>query len=118
MIWQTDSKNWTLDAQPIVMGILNVTPDSFSDGGDFSSTEAAVDRAMQMISEGAEIVDVGGESTRPNAAPVDLEEELQRVIPVVQALSDRSDVSISIDTRKVEVARQAVQAGASMYSII
>jgi len=113
MIWQTNRKSWSFDNCPMVMGILNVTPDSFSDGGKFTKVELAVDRAMQMVSEGAEIIDIGGESTRPNADPVGLEEELQRVIPVIEALASRSDVSISIDSRKVEVARRAVDAGAT-----
>lgn len=116
MIWETDRKRWTFDTQPHVMGILNVTPDSFSDGGDFTRVKVAVNRAMQMVSEGAEIIDIGGESTRPNADPVDVDEELQRVIPVIKALSECSDVPISIDTRKVEVARQAVGVGATIIN--
>ncbi len=116
MIWQTNRKSWSFDNCPMVMGILNVTPDSFSDGGKFTKVELAVDRAMQMVSEGAEIIDIGGESTRPNADPVGLEEELQRVIPVIEALASRSDVSISIDSRKVEVARRAVDAGATIIN--
>jgi dihydropteroate synthase len=116
MIWQTAHKSWSFKACPIVMGILNVTPDSFSDGGHFTQVEVAVEHALQMVSEGAEIIDIGGESTRPNADPVGLEDELQRVIPVIEALAARSDVSISIDTRKVEVARQAVDAGASIIN--
>ena len=73
MIWQTNRKSWSFNTCPITMGILNVTPDSFSDGGKYSKIELAVDRAMQMVSEGAEIIDIGGESTRPNADPVGLE---------------------------------------------
>ena len=116
MIWQTNRRSWSFGTCPVVMGILNVTPDSFSDGGKFTQVEAAVERAMQMVSEGAEIIDIGGESTRPNADPVGLEEELQRVIPVIEALAGRTDVSISIDTRKVEVASRAVDAGAMIIN--
>ncbi|RMD68697.1 MAG: dihydropteroate synthase [Gammaproteobacteria bacterium] len=98
------------------MGILNVTPDSFSDGGLFFSTEAALRRAEAMVEEGAAIIDVGGESTRPGAQPVPLEEELRRVIPVIRALKRRLSIPISIDTRKPEVMRRAVEAGASMIN--
>ena len=116
MIWKTGSKKWELDARPVVMGILNVTPDSFSDGGKYTQVESAVDRAMQMVAEGAEIIDIGGESTRPNAAPVELDVEMKRVIPVIRALADRSKVTLSVDTRKVEIARQAVLAGATVIN--
>ncbi|MDQ3661692.1 MAG: dihydropteroate synthase [Actinomycetota bacterium] len=96
----------------VVMGVLNVTPDSFSDGGRFTDPAAAVAHALSMVAAGAAIVDVGGESTRPGAGPVSAEEELARVLGVITELSERSDVLISIDTRKPEVARLAVQAGA------
>ena len=98
-------------SQPQIMGILNVTPDSFSDGGQHHHKEQAVQRALQMIEECASIIDIGGESTRPNASPVELEEEIQRVIPVVEALA-KYDVVISIDTSQPEVIRAAVKAGA------
>lgn len=98
------------------MGILNVTPDSFSDGGDFFSPEKALLHAHQMVEEGAAIIDVGGESTRPGAEDVALEEELLRVIPVVKALRAQLDTPISIDTSKPEVMRAAVKAGASMIN--
>ncbi|MEX2459886.1 MAG: dihydropteroate synthase [Paenibacillaceae bacterium] len=98
------------------MGILNVTPNSFSDGGDFISVEAAVERALQMEAEGADIIDVGGESTRPGAEKVALAEELRRVIPVVKALSSAVRLPISIDTFKAEVARQALEAGAHIIN--
>jgi dihydropteroate synthase len=98
------------------MGILNVTPDSFSDGGRYLSTEHAIDRAMLMIEHGADIIDIGGESTRPGAQRVSIDEELQRTIPVIQAIRARSDVIISIDTSKAIVMREAVQAGASMIN--
>lgn len=102
--------------QPLVMGILNVTPDSFSDGGKFLATDKAVAHALELQQQGADIIDVGGESTRPGAAPVTLDEELGRVIPVIQALRKESSIPISIDTYKAEVARQAVTAGADIIN--
>lgn len=96
------------------MGVLNVTPDSFSDGGEWFEREAAVARGMQMVAEGADVVDVGGESTRPGAAPVPEEEELARVVPVVRALAPH--VRVSVDTSKPAVARAAVEAGASLVN--
>lgn len=101
---------------PLIMGILNVTHDSFSDGGDFIDTTAAVTQGRSMAEGGAEIIDVGGESTRPGSDPVDQEEELGRVIPVIAALSQETKASISIDTTKAAVARQALQAGASLVN--
>ena len=98
------------------MGVLNVTPDSFSDGGRFTSLDAAVARAVQMVEEGAALVDVGGESTRPGAPPVAVEEELRRVIPVIEALAARLPVPISVDTGKPEVMREALRAGAGMIN--
>jgi dihydropteroate synthase len=95
----------------LVMGILNVTPDSFSDGGQFNSPDAAIARGLEMMSEGAEIIDIGGESTRPGAERTSLEIELERTIPVVKALSERGAV-VSIDTMRSEVARAAVKEGA------
>lgn len=113
---QLQCGHFTLDlSQPQIMGILNVTPDSFSDGGQHHHKEQAVQRALQMIEEGASIIDIGGESTRPNASPVELEEEIQRVIPVVEALS-KYDVIISIDTSQPEVIRAAVKAGAHIWN--
>ena len=98
------------------MGVLNVTPDSFSDGGTFLETETAVVHALRMEAEGAEIIDVGGESTRPGALKVDLEEELRRVVPVVRGLRARSDVLISIDTSKAAVAKEALRCGADIIN--
>jgi dihydropteroate synthase len=98
------------------MGILNVTPDSFSDGGRFATLDDAVARAERLIADGADILDIGGESTRPGAAPVDEAEELARVLPVVEALVARVGEPISIDTRRSAVARAAVAAGASMWN--
>jgi dihydropteroate synthase len=98
------------------MGILNVTPDSFSDGGDFLDLAAALGHARAMVAAGADLIDVGGESTRPGAAPVDLEEELPRVIPVIEALAAALPVPISVDTSKPEVMAAAVAAGAGMIN--
>lgn len=103
-------------SQPQVMGILNVTPDSFSDGGMFLSVESAVAQARQMVEEGATIIDVGGESTRPGAAAVTLSQELDRVLPVITAIHRMLPVIISIDTSKPEVMRAAVAAGAGMIN--
>ncbi|MEC3889360.1 dihydropteroate synthase [Xanthomonas campestris] len=101
---------------PQVMGIVNVTPDSFSDGGQHTTVDAAVAHGLRLVAEGAAVLDVGGESTRPGANAVSLEEELQRVIPVIQALSAQTDVPISVDTYKPEVMRAAVAAGAGMIN--
>ncbi len=101
---------------PKVMGILNVTPDSFSDGGDFFSQEAAFLRALQMAEEGAEIIDIGGESTRPGAASVSVQEELDRVIPLVEKIHAELPLFISVDTSKAEVMREAIAAGAQMIN--
>ncbi|NLS12730.1 dihydropteroate synthase [Vibrio sp. SM6] len=111
------TNNKTLDlTQPQIMGILNVTPDSFSDGGRYTSLDNALAQAEAMIASGATIIDVGGESTRPGAAEVPLDEELARTIPVIEALRSRFDVWISIDTSKAEVMRQAVAAGADLIN--
>ncbi|MCG0313227.1 MAG: dihydropteroate synthase, partial [Calditerricola sp.] len=98
------------------MGILNVTPDSFSDGGRYNRLDAAVRRAVEMVEEGADMIDIGGESTRPGAVPLSLEEELERVIPVVERVAREVDVPISVDTYKAEVARQALEAGAHLIN--
>lgn len=98
------------------MGILNVTPDSFSDGGKFLAVETAVAHALQMAADGADIIDVGGESTRPGARPVPAEEETARTVPVIRMLRERTDALISIDTRKAEVARAALAAGADIIN--
>lgn len=99
-------------ARVLIMGILNVTPDSFSDGGQHDAPEAAITAARQMVADGAAILDIGGESTRPGAAPVPAEEELVRVLPVIRRLKEVLDVPLSIDTMKASVARAAVEAGA------
>ncbi|MBO8178353.1 MAG: dihydropteroate synthase [Bacillus sp. (in: Bacteria)] len=111
-------KNYTLDYsnKTLIMGILNVTPDSFSDGGHYTTIEKAVEHAKQLVEDGADIIDIGGESTRPGHEPVPLEEELRRVIPVVEAVSKAVDVPISIDTYKAETAKQAIEAGAHIIN--
>ncbi|MBO6796570.1 dihydropteroate synthase [Maricaulis sp.] len=101
---------------PFVMGVLNVTPDSFSDGGDFVDRAAAVERGLEMLRNGADVIDVGGESTRPGADPVPEDEELRRVVPVIKALRERSAARISIDSFKPAVARAAVEAGADIWN--
>ncbi|MDJ0940534.1 MAG: dihydropteroate synthase [Woeseiaceae bacterium] len=101
---------------PAVMGILNVTPDSFSDGGRFAARDAALRQAERMLAEGAQIIDVGGESTRPGASDVNVAEELDRVIPVIEALADLGDQPISIDTSKADVMREAADAGAVLIN--
>ncbi len=103
-------------SKAIVMGILNVTPDSFSDGGQFDRVERALEHAMRMQQEGADIIDIGGESTRPGANAVTVDEELERVIPVIRALRQQSSLPISIDTSKPEVMRAAVAEGANMVN--
>lgn len=117
--WQIGGgKTLPIGGRTLVMGILNVTPDSFSDGNQFSSLEKALAHAEQMIEEGADIIDVGGESTRPGAVPVSAEEELQRVVPVIEALARRIKIPISIDTTKSTVARAALEAGATIVNDI
>ncbi|MGL1930666.1 MAG: dihydropteroate synthase [Desulfotalea sp.] len=101
-----------------IMGILNTTPDSFSDGGSYVRLEQALEQARKLISQGADIIDIGGESSRPGASPVELQEELDRVIPIIKAIRLESTISISIDTTKAEVARQAVQCGANIINDI
>lgn len=105
-------------SRPLVMGVLNVTPDSFSDGGQFVNVDAAIQHALAMINEGADIIDIGGESTRPGADPVKTSEEIVRVEPVIAALRRESDICISIDTYKSSTARAALKAGADMVNDI
>jgi dihydropteroate synthase len=112
--------NFSLDfsQRTYIMGILNVTPDSFSDGGRFFDPASAIDRGIQMAEDGADIIDIGGESTRPGAEPLAIEEELRRTIPIIEKLSKEINIPISIDTYKSEVARRAINAGASMVNDI
>jgi len=102
--------------KPVVMGILNLTPDSFSDGGDLGSPEEALARALDMVEEGAGILDVGGESTRPGARPVPPEEELERILPFLRLAAPRLPIPVSVDTRRAEVAREALKAGARIVN--
>lgn len=111
-------KKYELGCRTMIMGILNTTPDSFSDGGKYDTTDCAVQHALQMVEEGADIIDVGGESSRPYAQRVSLNEEIKRVIPVIKELRKRSNILISIDTYKSEVAQRALDAGADMINDI
>jgi dihydropteroate synthase len=116
IILRAGQRQFTFPRPTLLMGIVNVTPDSFSDGGQFLEVNAAVEQALRLVEEGAEILDIGGESTRPNAVPVSAAEELRRVMPVFEALRGRTEALISIDTYKPEVAREAILAGASMVN--
>jgi len=111
-----NSHVFDLSARPCLMGILNVTPDSFSDGGRFYDQHKAIDHGLELAAQGADIIDIGGESTRPGSTPVTTEEELRRVLPVVKELAGRSGLAVSIDTMKADVARQALDAGACMVN--
>jgi dihydropteroate synthase len=115
-IWKIGERVLNVSRRGLIMGVLNVTPDSFSDGGKFFALENAIEHGVIMASEGADIIDVGGESTRPGAEPIGADEELRRVIPVIDQLRSKIDVPISIDTSKAEVARAAIQAGASIVN--
>lgn len=118
-IYNMDEAVLRLGQSTQVMGILNVTPDSFSDGGQYVDPALAVQHALQMMEDGADLIDIGGESTRPGSAPVSLEEELKRVIPVIEAIHEAAPhIPISVDTYKAEVARQAIQAGAHIMNDI
>jgi dihydropteroate synthase len=116
VLWRVRERSFQLD-RPVVIGIVNVTPDSFSDGGNFFSAGAAVTQGQQLIADGADVLDIGGESTRPGATPVTVEEEIRRVVPVVWALRGAFPrVPISVDTVKAEVARAVLEAGASIIN--
>src|SRR6266404_1603740 len=114
--WRLRDRVLLFERRPLVMGIVNVTPDSFSDGGQHASTEAAVAHGLKLVAEGADLLDIGGESTRPGATPVPAEEELSRVLPVVQALAAQTSVPLSVDTSKAEVARATLKAGAQVIN--
>jgi len=114
--WRLKRDTLDLSAGPVLMGIVNVTPDSFSDGGKFFDGQAAVDHALQLVDDGAAILDVGGESTRPYSDPVSSSDELRRVLPVIEQLAQQTQTPLSIDTSKAEVARQAVAAGAQIIN--
>ena len=109
-------KELCLENRGLVMGILNVTPDSFSDGGQHLSTAAAVARAIELEEEGADVIDIGGESTRPGVAPTSLDEECRRVLPVIEQVAKRTSLPLSIDTSKAEVAKRALGAGVSIIN--
>jgi dihydropteroate synthase len=115
-IWKIGKRVFDVSHHGLIMGVLNVTPDSFSDGGEFLTTDKATERGLQMAAEGAHIIDVGGESTHPGSQPVTVAQELLRVIPVIENLRRKLDVPISIDTSKAEVARAAIEAGASIVN--
>ena len=115
-IWRIQGIDHDLSKRGMIMGIVNVTPDSFSDGGRFLDTGRAVEHALKLISEGADILDIGGESTRPGAEPVEAAEELRRVLPVIRAVRSETKTLISIDTMKASVARAAVEAGADIIN--
>ena len=114
--WKLPGRVLDCDERTLVMGVLNVTPDSFSDGGRFFDPEDAVKQALRMVEDGADLVDVGGESTRPGSDPVSVEEERRRVVPIVERLAEELDTPISIDTRKAEVAAAAVEAAATIVN--
>jgi dihydropteroate synthase len=116
--WQTSNRKISYQFKTLVMGILNITPDSFSDGGNYLSLDKAVSQAEQMIQNGADIIDVGGESTRPNSKQVETAEEIRRVVPVIEEIARRFDFPISIDTCKSEVALRALEAGAEIVNDI
>ena len=114
--WHIRGHALDLSTRPLIMGIVNVTPDSFSDGGRYLEPAAAIDHGLRLVAEGADILDVGGESTRPGATPVPLEEELQRIVPVVLGLAQRTTTPLSIDTMKAAVARECLCAGAAIVN--
>ncbi|MEI3613982.1 dihydropteroate synthase [Pseudogracilibacillus sp. SO30301A] len=114
----TKSKTYHLNERTHIMGILNVTPDSFSDGGNYNSIEKAVLQAKKMEEAGADIIDIGGESTRPDHEPIDVEEEIKRVVPIIKALKEEINIPISIDTYKAETAKQAIESGAEIINDI
>ena len=116
MIWRTSRRTFDLADRGLIMGIVNVTPDSFSDGGHFARTDDAVAHALRLADEGADILDIGGESTRPGAAAVTVEEELRRVIPVIEKLAGKTTAALSVDTSKAAVARAAAAAGAEIIN--
>lgn len=117
-LWRFKERSYDLTVKPLIMGVLNLTPDSFSDGSSYGSTHEAVDAAEKMVTDGADILDIGGESTRPGAEPVSAAEEIDRVIPVIEKLAGRLNVPISIDTWKAEVAEAALKAGAEIVNDI
>ena len=118
MVLRAREYEWTFPRPALVMGVLNVTPDSFSDGGRFASIEAAVEQALELAAQGADILDIGGESSRPGAVSVSEADELRRVIPVLEKVAGRITIPISVDTVKPRVAKAAIAAGASIVNDI
>lgn len=118
MVYTFGSVRYDFTVRTYLMGVLNVTPDSFSDGGKFVTTESAVKRGMQMVEEGADFIDVGGESTRPGSEPVPVTEEIRRIVPVIEQLGKMTPIPISVDTYKSEVAKAAIEAGALIVNDI
>lgn len=116
MIWRTSRRAFDLSDKALIMGVINTTPDSFSDGGAFAGAEAAIEHGLRLADEGADILDIGGESTRPGADPVPPDQELRRVIPVIEGLAARTNAALSIDTSKAAVAQAAMAAGASIIN--
>jgi len=116
MHWQCREHQLSIGGQPLIMGILNATPDSFSDGGRYLSIDAALAKGREMLAQGADIIDIGGESTRPGAEPVDERTEMDRVLPVIEALCAAAGARVGIDTAKASVAREAVRAGACIIN--
>ena len=117
-ILQVNGKEFTLGPKTWIMGVLNVTPDSFSDGGQYSDKNKAIERGLGLIEEGSDIIDIGGESTRPGSEPIPAEEETRRVIPVIKALREKTETLISVDTTKSKVAQAALDAGADIINDI
>ena len=115
-VWQCGTHRFSFGRRPLVMGIVNVTPDSFSDGGRFADAELAIEHGLKLIAEGADLLDIGGESTRPGSRPVPVEEEVRRVVPVVAGLSRQASVAIAVDTMKAEVAQRCLDAGAAIIN--
>lgn len=114
--WKCRSRSLALGERTLVMGILNVTPDSFSDGGDFMDPDTAVAHALEMVAQGADIIDIGGESTRPGATPVSEADEIRRTVPIIGRIREQSDIPLSIDTMKAGVAAEAIAAGADIIN--
>ena len=115
-IWTIGDRIFDLSRHGLIMGVLNITPDSFSDAGEFFTADKAIEQGLRMAAEGADIIDVGGESTRPGSEPVEVDEELRRVIAVIESLRAKIDIPISIDTSKAAVARAAIEVGASIVN--
>ena len=115
-IWTIGNRVFDVSRHGLIMGVLNITPDSFSDGGEFFTSDRAIEQGLRMAADGADIIDVGGESTRPGSEPIDADEELRRVIAVIENLRAKIDVPISIDTSKAAVARAAIEVGASIVN--